>query len=267
MTIFEFSDYRLFLRLWLRAQPKAGRGLLRAWSQTLRVHPTLLSQILSGKRQLNLDFAEQIGEQLSLGDAELDYFFELVLLDQAGTARLKKRIERKIAEAQNRAKRIAERVKIKHELSEADRAEFYCSWHYSGIRNLSAITGKQNPESISRHLGLPRETVMAIINFLLQSGLCVEKDGHLEPGPQRTYIPPHSPLVQKHHQNWRLHGFSKMILRREDDLFFTFPISLSEKDADRIRKMLPAWVEEVNGIVGPSPSETVRCLNIDFFAY
>jgi hypothetical protein len=44
-------------------------------------------------------------------------------------------------------------------------------------------------------------------------------------------------------------------------------MSLSEKDAEKLRKLIPQWIEEIHKIVGPSDSECVRCLNIDFFNY
>lgn len=267
MNIYDFTEPRPFLREWIDSQPKHGRGILRNWSLHLRVHPTLFSQILSGKRHLTLELAEQLGDQMRLSENEVDYLLMLVMHEQAGTQRLKKRLMKKIAEAQTKAKRIGERVNVSHEMTDADRAEFYSSWHFSGVRNLTAIEGMQTTEAIVRHLSLPKSLVENVVDFLLKSGLCVMEGGKLQVGPLRTYIPPSSPIVQRHHQNWRMHGFSKMPLRREDDLFLTFPMSLSEEDAEKIRKLLPAWVEEVNKIVVPSKSETVRCLNMDFFSY
>ena len=53
----------------------------------------------------------------------------------------------------------------------------------------------------------------------------------------------------------------------EDHLFYTSPMSLSVEAAQHIRRMLPTLLEEVSRIVGPSASETVYCLNIDWFEY
>lgn len=100
-----------------------------------------------------------------------------------------------------------------------------------------------------------------------QNGLCGIAGGKLQVGTKRTHIDANSPLVAKHHQNWRLRTFEKMPLQRAEDLFFTFPMSLSADDAKNIRQYLPSVIEQIHKIVGPSPSEVVRCLNIDFFEY
>jgi len=106
-----------------------------------------------------------------------------------------------------------------------------------------------------------------VIDFLLQNNLCVIKDGLLDVGPQQTHIGPTSPFVSKHHQNWRLHGISKMVETSERNLFFTSPMSLSRETADEIRPKILSFIEEIRKLIRPSPSEIVRCLNIDWFEY
>ena len=133
--------------------------------------------------------------------------------------------------------------------------------------NLTAIEKFKDVESISEKIGMSRKTVQEIIRFLLEVGLCTQDGGKLNVGAQRTHVNAESPFVVQHHQNWRVQGFNKMVQRRKEDLFFTFPMSLSNKDADKIRKLLPQFVESIHKIVGPSESETIRCLNFDFFEY
>ena len=187
--------------------------------------------------------------------------------NQAGTQRLKKKMLKSIEDAKQKAKQISGRIRSDIELSEEAKLIFYSNWFYSAIRNLTAVPQFQNAEAIAQRLGLPREIAQSAIEFLVERGLCKYENGLLQVGPQRTYVKADSPLVQQHHKNWRLQGFSKMGLKKSDDLFLTVPMSLSVEDAERIKTMLPAWFEEINKIIAPSPSETVRCLNIDFFEY
>lgn len=58
-----------------------------------------------------------------------------------------------------------------------------------------------------------------------------------------------------------------MELRRDEDLFFTQPMALSHAAAEKMRLMIPGIIEELHSIAGPSESETVRCINIDWFEY
>ena len=266
MTIFEHKNYKIFIRNWLKNQPKAGRGSFKEWAQKLRVSTTLMSQIFNGEKELSPEHASELCDLLHFTESESDYFLLLVDYSRAGTPGLKKKILRKIEAEQKKSQNISQRLKV-DELSDYTKAIFYSHWMYSGVRNLTAIPKFQTVEALAEHLKAPRVQVQKIIEFLLENGLCVTEGGRLRVGPKRTHVGAQSPLVAKHHQNWRLESFQKMPLQNEEDLFFTFPVSLSAADAKRIRLYLPQVIEEIHKIVGPSESEVVRCLNIDFFEY
>lgn len=268
MNIYDFDDYRTYLKEWLEAQPKAGRGILRSWSQKFSVHPSLLSQVLSGKRLLTLELGDQLGDELGFAENEAAFFQLLVLQEHAGTKKLRDKFRKRILDARARSKKISERVRADIELSEEAKGVFYSNWMYAGIWNLTAIPGFRAVDALAARLQLPRALVAAGIEFLVNEGLCrIGDDGAIEVGPRTTYVPAGSPLVERHHQNWRLHGFTKMKLKREEDLFLTVPMSLSVADATKLRALLPSWIQEVAKIIGPSESQTVRCLNLDFFEY
>lgn len=267
MEIFEFAAYQDFLRAWLNSQPKKGRGLLRAWAEKYSVHPSLLSQILSGKRLLTAELADALSEEMLLSETESEFLQLLVRLEQAGTHRLKSKIQKKIEEARTKAKTISARVKPDAAISDEQKSEFYSSWIYSAVRNLTAIPKLQNSAAIAQRLNLPRSHVDRIVSFLIEAGLCKTENGQLKVGSQKTYLSTDSHLVLQHHQNWRLQAISKMPLRQEDNLFLTIPMSLSASDAEKIKNRIPSWFEEIQKIVGPSNSETARCLNIDFFEF
>ena len=97
--------------------------------------------------------------------------------------------------------------------------------------------------------------------------LCVVEEGKIKPGPARTHVDFRSVQVNRHHQNWRLQGIQRMLTRNERNLFFTFPMNLSESDAEKFKKQILLWISNVHELVAPSPSQVVRCLNIDFFEF
>ncbi|MCM2280353.1 MAG: TIGR02147 family protein [Bdellovibrionaceae bacterium] len=267
MSIFEFTDYKAFLKGWIAGRPKNGRGESTRMAHALGVSSTMVSQVLSGDRHLNLELADALADHLGLNEKEAEYMFLLVDYERAGTARLKARLRRRIEQAKKEAAVLANRIQKDKELSPEVMAVFYSSWLHSGIRNLSAVPGFNDVDTIAQRLTVPKAVVAQIVDFLLQHGLCVIENGKLTYGPSWTHIPATSPLIAKHHQNWRLRGFAKMDSRSDDDLFFTSPISLSVEAATEIRAMLPTMIERVQKIVRPSPSETIRCLNIDWFEY
>lgn len=267
MSIYDFSEYTSFLRAWIAAKPKRGRGEIRRMADVLGVNPALISQALSGEKCLSLELTADLVTHLGLTEKEADYFILLVEYARAGSVRLKQVFKKRIVEAQKRATRVSERIQKDRELSDETKSVYYSSWTYTGIRNLTAIEGMQDIDSIATRLKLPKPVVSKVVSFLLEHGLCRHEGGHLTYGPMWTHVPADSPLVVKHHQNWRLRGFTTMEDPSEAHLFFTSPMSLSREAAEEVRKMLPSFIEKVQKIVGPSPSETVRCLNIDWFEY
>jgi uncharacterized protein (TIGR02147 family) len=222
---------------------------------------------LNGKKDLSLEQADRLSEILNLSEQESEYFLLLVLHERAGSQNLKRKFKKRIQDAQEKSKNISSRLKVQNVLSEETKAKFYSSWLYSGVRNLTALPEMISADAIATKLDLPRELVQSIIEFLLEQGLCIQTEKGLSFGPSRTHVAADSPWVSQHHRNWRDRSIQKMLLKRSEDLYFTFPMSLSEKDAEKIRKLIPTWIEAVHAIVGPSASECVRCLNIDFFEY
>lgn len=267
MSIYNFTDYRAFLKAFLHSLPKRGHGTLSAWSQKFRVSTTLLSQILSGKGTLSLELAESIATEIQLTETETDYFFLLIQFDKAGTASLKKHFKSKIAKAQSAARSLSSKRESAAELPGEIKTLYYSSWMYAAVRNLAVCEGITDIGQIAQRLNLSRSVVSEVMRTLLENSLLVQEKNHWSPGVARTYLPPESPLVPKHHQNWRLRAMQKMELRTAEDLFYTSPMSLSEEVALGLRKHLVDAIEALQKQAAPSASETVRCLNIDWFEY
>ena len=237
------------------------------WAESLSVHPTMMSQVLQGKKELSLEAADQLSGILNLTDSETDYFILLVQYERAGSDSLRKRLRRQIKAEQERSNHVGSRLKVSQVLDATAQSVFYSSWLYSGVRNIAALKEMNSAEEIAERLSLPREIIQLTMEFLLKHDLCTLDKGSLKVGPKRTHIDAGSPHVARHHQNWRNRAAEKTILRREKDLFFTFPMSLSEDDASEVRQLIPSWIEMIHSVVEPSASEAVRCLNIDFFEY
>lgn len=73
-------------------------------------------------------------------------------------------------------------------------------------------------------------------------------------------------LASRHHGNWRVKAMERHpIFSPHDELVYTAPMTLSVTDASRIRELLADLVQKTDQIVGPSPSEKLYCLNIDWF--
>ncbi|NJL24616.1 MAG: TIGR02147 family protein [Calothrix sp. SM1_5_4] len=236
-------------------------------AEHLGVSAAMVSQILSGEKTLHADLGIRVSEFVGLNDKETDYFLQLIEYERAGYHRLKSRLLKKIEQAQAEAKNLSQRVQVDREMDEKDRAIYYSSWLYTAIRNLSALGDGITPDEISVSLQIPRPVVVRVLQFLTEKGLCTEDKGRYSYQQKWTHIPAGSPFVARHHQNWRLQGFHRMESFHDEDFFLTAPMSMSAEVANRIRARILELVTEVQKEVGPSKSEVVRCLNIDWFRW
>ena len=266
VKIFDFADYRKFVASTLERMPKRGHGQLRKIAAYLSMHTTAVSQVFRGSKNLTLEQACGLCEYLALGQAESEYFLALVQLERAGTGRLRATLQTQLARMRERANELAARVPHGRKLTDEDKAVFYSNWYYSGVRLASSIPGCDDARSIAAYLGLPETLVSQVLSFLLATGLCVEKDGRIEVAPQSTHLDNASPLIGRHHANWRLKAIeSYPAFSTHRDLAYSGLMSVSRADAGRIRSQLLGHVESLVAQAVPSACEELFCLNVDWF--
>ena len=266
ISIYQFRNYKDYVNHWVESQPKQGFGEYRRIASALQVSTTMISQVFKGEKHLSLELCSDLCDYLRLDEDEIEYFLLLVDFARAGSYKLQKRFERQVHTRQERAKKLENRVKVK-ELGSEEKSIFYSSWIYQGVRMLTDVSIYNDVDSIAQRLNLPKNQIQKVLNFLIQNRLVLEEESKLRLGDARTHLGSSSPLVSRHHQNWRLQALTKMVQADEDQFFYTGPMTLSAEVATWIRQELPAIVERINSRVIPSASETVRCLNIDWFEY
>ncbi len=267
LSIYEFTDYCKYLYSWIESHESKSYGIKSQIANSLRVSSSFISQVLKGKKIFTSDQTSDLADFLSLTEMESEYLHLMVELSRAGSHRYKEKLQRRIKKYQAQARKIGNRVPRNKELNDEQRAIYYSSWLYTGIRNLSALPEIKNINALSKYLNTDPEVINKIIRFLIQNGLCIEEGGNISPGPASIHIDKDSPFVNKHHQNWRIKSIQKMDNKKDNDLFFTGPMSLSYEAYDEILKLLPSYIQNIIQIVGPSKSEMVACLNIDWFEY
>lgn len=265
-SVYEYRDYREYLQYWLSTQTRK-RGNQAALAQAAGVSSTLMSLILKGDKHLTLEQASELCDLFSFNERETDFFLTIVALGRAGSVKLKNKLLTKIRELQKQSQKLSERLEKDVELSDEVKAIFYSSWLYTAIMNLVAVAGYDSAARMAEYLQVPQERVVQAIAFLRAHRLIAVTNGRYVYGPANTHIGVDSPFVTKHHQNWRLRGFNVMESRKDTDLFYSCPMSLSQEAADQIRQMLPTFIEQILKVVRPSPSEKVACLNIDWFGF
>lgn len=267
MNIFEYSDYKLFVRERVQAMPGRGRGQFRQMALKLGVNSTVVSQVFKGARDLSPEQALKLAGFLGLGPLETKYFVNLILIARAGSKDLQDYFRSDLKKLKAESANIKTRVVEHQEVSDEAKALFYSNWYYSGIRNLSAIPGYDHIDPISEYFGLSRALVKQVVDFLLQAGLITEVNGKLKPGTLSTHLDAKSPLINGHRRNWRMKALEKLDEVQEPHLFYSSPMSLSKEDKFKIREELVATISKISKRVEKSPEEELACLNIDWFGF
>ncbi len=93
----------------------------------------------------------------------------------------------------------------------------------------------------------------------------VEANGVFSSGPVATHLEKKSPLLVKHHTNWRLKAIQYAEQLSDQELMYSANISVSRKDFERIREELMTTIQKFIGIVKDSPAEDIAQFNLDFF--
>lgn len=267
MRIFDFSDYRKYVTGRVRSMPRAGRGEYLKIAKHLGVHTSTLSQVLSGLKQLTLDQACSLADYFGFNDLETQYLLNLVEFERAGTERLRATLKRQMLQIQERSRELSAVVPGKRSLSEEEKAIFYSNWFYPGIWALTSIPGHQTRDSISKYFELPKALVNRVISFLLSTGMCIEENGQLSTGTTYVHLEGDSPFIGRHHASWRQKAMERHPVLSESEIAYSSPMSLSRADAEKVRKFVVEWVEQVNRIRDPSPCEALYLLNIDWIKF
>lgn len=262
ISIFDYLDYRKFLKIWITEQSKSTKGLQSKLANSARISSTFISRILSGDKHLTSEQGLEMAIYMGLNDQEIDYFLLLLEIGKSGSEKLKQRLEKK---AKLISKKIDVRIENTTSLNEEVKSVFYSNWIYSGIRNYVATPGPHDVLSIAHALHIPKNITADALQFLIQNGLCKIQKGSITYAIKRTHLDSDSAYVNTHHTNWRNKAIQNMPLKKSNDLFFTSPMSLSEETAQEIRALIPDLIQKIMKKVEPSPSEKVYCLNLDWF--
>jgi uncharacterized protein (TIGR02147 family) len=266
--IYSYNDSVTYLNDWISSHPKGGRGMARKISEHLNISTVLTSQILNGKRTLKLDHAYNLALFTGLAKEETEFFLLLVQHDNAGTAALKNFFRSKIKAIQNEHDRLHTKLNDNKPLPEQIKAQFYSHWLYSAVRLCTDIPELQTPAAIAKKLHTEERLVRDILKFLIENELCEVKANRLHMKTKETHLEDGSPWIYSRQIQWRHKAIANMSLNKSNEtLFYTGPMVLSRQDAKWVRDQLIQLVRKIVRKVGPSPSENLMCLNIDWFSF
>jgi len=264
-SIFEFTDYKAYLNDRLDDRKNVGRGSRSRLAEALKCQTSYIAQVLRGNAHLNPDQAEAANAFLGHTEGEGDYFQLLVQLARAATPVLRGRIERQMSALRTEHMVLQKRLGVGQPLSVDQQARFYSAWYYSAIRAFISVPGNESAVTLAQRLGLDAGKISAAVKFLLECGLLKEGKSGLEIGEQRTHLGSDSPLISKHHMNWRLQAMRAIENAKSENLHYSSVVSLSHQDAASLRERMVEFISDAKKVIQASPAERVQVFSLDFF--
>jgi uncharacterized protein (TIGR02147 family) len=263
--IYDFRDYKAYLKYWVAQKPGKGRGLQTQMANKIDCQTGYVSQVLNTGANFSLEQAEGINQFIGHTYEEGHFFILLVELSRAGTVDLKKRFQNEIDKILNQRLILKDRVDIKKSLEPVDQATYYSSWYFAAIHVAISIPSLQTREALMKYLGLSGETVNEALSFLTSVGLLDKKGDHYTQGVARLFLGKDSPMIKKHHTNWRMRAIHSLDVSLDKNLHFSTVVSLSQDDLLAIKEKLVKAIEDTRAIIRESKEEKVCCFSLDFF--
>lgn len=264
MEYIKINDYRKFLRSYLDKRAPRGRGEITKIASHMGVHSTFVSQVLAGTKEFSIEQSFAAGEYLQLTKAESKYFLLLVQRDRAGNTKLRKFFDDEIADLKKSLEALSNRLEGHRVLSDEDRAIFYSSWLYSGIRLYCSIGVGKSLEDICAHFNIERKRALLVLDFMTSRDLVLLTGGRYKLGSQHTHLPKDSVFSVRHHMNWRTKALQRHENMSPEEIAFTAPMSIAKKDFQQIRDKIFNCIQESIEVAKGSDAEDVAFLNIDW---
>lgn len=218
-----------------------------------------------GSKEFTEEQSISICQFVGLNELETEYFLTLNKIERAGTKLLKDHYKKKLEKLKEQSLDLKEHLHQDRILNDYEKSIFYSSYLYSAIRLSTSIADGQSISEIAERFQLSRDKIAAILNFLLSSNLCAEKNGKYLLGTQHTHVESGSPFLARHHHNWRVKALERTDHITNEELQFTGPVSISREDFQEVRELLIEVISKSLAKVKKSEPTEVACLLIDWF--
>ncbi|QLY23909.1 TIGR02147 family protein [Bdellovibrio sp. KM01] len=266
MNIFEYEDYRNYLKDFLALEENQASGRRKQLLASANMSSSYLTQILAGTKHLSSEQAYEMALDMGLTEKETDYLLVLVDIGRVGTVKLRERLMMRLRTLQAESKHVSAKVSTDRHLTDQQKAVYYSNWLYTAVRNLVPTEQGRSIKDIAMKLNVPEPRVESAVQFLIDVGLVGKFDDGLKYRRGYTHLDASDPLIFRHHQNWRQRAIQRMDHYNENHLHYTCPMAISKDLAMKLRAQLLEEIKRLNQSMKDAP-EVSYCLNIDLFEY
>lgn len=268
MLLFDYKDYRPYLRDYQKNLPKNGWGFISKLSKHLGVSQVHVSQVLQGSKDFSLEQAILVCDFISLNEVETEFFLMLVIHDKSGNFKLKDFAEKKIRRIKDQGTTVKNQLKDHTEVSESMKAQFYSSFVYSAVRQYVFILEQRNGGAqfgeLKEKFHITNSELKKILDFLVVAQMLQFDGFKYRLGIARTFLGKDSIHIARHHTNWRLKAIEESNSVTDQDLMYTSPLTISRKDFEKVKSEMLELIKKVSSRVQETEPEIVVCWNMDW---
>ncbi len=266
ISVFDYKSYKSYILDALEVEKYIRGSTQKNLAEALRCQPAYVSQVLNGSPQFSLEQAEDTNGFFEHSNEEAEFFLLLVQHERAGTTRLRKRVKQQIDRVLEGRLILRKRVDIQATLPLETQLRYYSSWHYAAVHVAISVPGLTTKSALTKELNIPPAKLNEVIEFLIQAGLITDEHGIFRQGVSRIFLGSDSPMISKHHANWRMKAIDACDRARADDLHLSTVVSLSQADFETLREQLVRSINDMRAVIKESKEERVACLAVDFFS-
>lgn len=263
-SIYEFQDYKRYLRYWLKHN--GPRGSQSKLADVAGCQRAFVSQVLQKEIHFSLEHAERINHFLGHTTEESRYFINLLSFARAGTQTLKDYFRQELNAILKNRLTLKDRLKNDKVLSHEDQSRYYSSWIYAAIHMAVMIPDLNTIEKLTKHFRVPQKKILEVVDFLTSRNLLIERSGTLAVGNTHLYISNEdSQMIIKHHTNWRVQTIAALANEGPRDLHYSGVVTLSKDDALALKAYFIQCIEEAQKKIKDSKEEVLYVLGTDFY--
>lgn len=273
MIIYQFNDYKIYLREWLKYKKiNNSRITFYQLAECIQVQKTTFSKILNGSAQLNSDQTYLLALEVCTTEEEQDYFHLLVEYAQTSLQKRKKNLEKKIQELQKERYVTAKVLNLTDLSFHSDEIQNeYFSNPYTALVHifLTIPRYQNNIKLIAQDLNLEPTELQSILKLLEKIGLISKLKSNLyQVLHQHIQVKDVGYRVRSHQLLTHSIAQSRLAtlnLKQRYGLCVSF--STDAKTIELCRQILIKAVQEISEQALTSKPESVYQLMIDFFPW
>lgn len=262
-TVFEYENHFSYLKDTLGRTNV--RGIKGRFAEHVQIQPAFLSQVLANKYPLSLEQGDLANSFFDHTSEESDFFLLILSRDRAGSASLRKHFSKQIEHFRKRRLEVVERLGRKAEVPLEVQGVYYSSWLYAAVHVALTIPELRKPSVLKDYLGVKRDKVLHVLQFLEENGFVFRKGDEFHPTQTWIRLDRESPQINQLHINWRNKAIQSLDTRRDEDLHYSGAFSLDEKTATIIRDALLENISKQIKTIEAAPEEDLYVINLDFF--